>query len=283
MSILIARKRIIAVAAAVAMSGAAHVFAATAADQRIPIAGEASVEYLAKQRIKLGEPDNRELRIRIRDELQVQRMLAERALRKGLENATEVKAQIELNQLAVLSKAYLDEYFRLNPVTDEAVAADYESRRKAGEIKEYQVRHLSVASEEQARDLLKQLEDGADLAQLARENSTDPGAEINGGDIGWFRPDIFVDERFAGAVAALGKGETTEAPVKTRFGWHIIRVEDGPRQVAGLPPYSEVEPELQKIIREKMMKRALEAHLATLKKADMTAREADVTHVSRVP
>lgn len=283
MSILIARKRIIAVAAAVALSGAAYVFAGTAADQRIPVAGEASVEFLAQQRIQLGEPDTQDLRTRIRDDLATQRMLAEQAARKGLEKAADVKAQIELNKLAVLSKAYLDEYFRQNPITDEAVAADYESRRQAGEIKEYRVRHLSVTGEEQARDLLKKLRDGADLAQLARENSTDPGAEVNGGDIGWFRPDIFVDERFAGAVTALKQGEMTKEPVRTRFGWHIIRVEDGPRQVADLPPYSEVKPELQKIMREKMMKRALEAHLAALKKTGMNARGAGVTHVSRVP
>lgn len=246
------------------------------------MASHASIEFVAKQRIKLGEPDTLDLRNRIRDDLETQHMLAQQAVDKGLEKAPEVRAQIEVNRLAVLSKAYLDEFFRLNPVTDEMVAADYEKRRKAGEIREYRVRHLSVTSEEQARDLLKQLRNGADLAQLAREHSSDPGAEMNGGDIGWFRPDIFVDERFADAVASLEKGETTAAPVKTRYGWHIIRVEDGPRKVADLQPYAELKPDIQKILREKIMKRALQEHIAALKAAETNARkEADVTRVSR--
>ncbi|MBI5460803.1 MAG: peptidylprolyl isomerase [Gammaproteobacteria bacterium] len=281
MSISITRKGIMGVAVAIAMAGAVPVFADT--DAPIPMASAASIEYLAQQRIKLGEPDTRELRSRIRKDLDVQRLLAMQASQRGLEKVPDVMAQVELNRLAVLSKAYLDEYFRLNPITDAAVAADYERRRKAGDIREYHVRHLSVTSEEQAHALLKKLHDGADLAQLARDNSSDPGANLNGGDIGWFRPDIFADEHFAAAVLALKKGETTTAPVKTRFGWHIIRVEDGPRNVADLPPYRELKPDLQKVMREKMMKRALENHIAALKQADTNARRADVTHVSRVP
>lgn len=286
MSISNARKGVIGVAVAIIMAGSAQVFGETDKGLPMPMASDASIEYLANQRIKLGEPDTRDLRSRIREELAIQRMLAQQASRQGLEKTPNVMAQVELNRLSVLSKAYLDEYFRRHPITDEAVAADYEKRRKAGEIREYHVRHLSVTSEEQARDLLKKLRDGADLAQLARDNSSDPGANLNSGDIGWFRPDIFTDERFADAVAALKKGETTTAPVKTRFGWHIIRVEDGPRKVADLTPYKELKPELQKIMREKMMKRALESHLAALKKSNMTnmtAQEAGVTHVSRVP
>jgi peptidyl-prolyl cis-trans isomerase C len=272
---------IVGAAVAVVMAGSTQAFAAEVRGQEPGAASQASIEFVARQRIKLGEPDSADLRARIRDDLETQRMLAQQALDKGLEKAPDVRAQIEVNRLAVLSKAYLDEFFKLNPVTEEAVAADYEERRKAGAIREYRVRHLSVTSEERARELLGELRNGADLAQLARENSTDPGAETNGGDIGWFRPDIFVDERFADAVAALGKGETSAAPVKTRYGWHIIRVEDGPRAVADLEPYAELKPEIRKLLREKIMKRALQEHIATLKAADTNARGgADVTRVS---
>lgn len=281
MSKFIARKSVLAVATAVALLGIVPASAATDAKPRVPPAAEASVEYLAQQRIKLGEPDTADLRSRIREDLATQRLLSEQATRKRLENSADVKAQIELNRLAVLSKAYLDDYFRNNPVTDAMVEADYEQRRKSGAIQEYRVRHLSVTSEELARELLAKVEKGGDLAQLARENSIDPSAGTNGGDIGWFRPDIFVDERFAAAVAGLAKGETVKAPVKTRFGWHVIRVEDGPREVAELPPYKDVDANVQKILREKLMKRALEQHIAALKKSGATARGADVTYVSR--
>lgn len=283
MSRFIAHRSVLIVATAGVLGVHSNVSAATAGVPSIPSVAAASVEYLAQQRIKLGEPDTGDLRSRIRDDLATQRLLAAQATRVGLETSADVKAQIELNQLAVLSKAYLDEYFRRHPVTDDEVAADYEARRKAGEIREYRVRHLSVTDEQQARDLLRKLDEGTDLAELARANSTDPSAETNGGDIGWFRPDLFVDERFGAAVAALKKGETTTTPVKTRFGWHIIRVEDGPRRVAELPAYKDVKPELQKVMREKMMKRALQSHIAELKRAAAGVQGADVTRVSRLP
>ena len=251
---------------------------------KIPPASEASIEYLAEKRIALGEADTSELRTRLRDELTIQQLLAQQATAKALEKSAEVRAQIELNQLAVLSKAYLKDYFDSHPITDQALEADYEKRRTAGEILEYRVRHLSVPDKDQAQKLLEQLEAGADLEQLAREHSTDPAADTGGGDIGWFRPDIFVDQNFADAVSALKKGETVSAPVKTRFGWHVIRVEDGPRPVKDLEPYAKVRPEIKKIIREKAMKQALATHIAELQRAaGMTAQGAGAVRLSQLP
>ena len=281
MSIRIPRARHLGLAIALALSGVAQALDHGAL--QIPAVSDAAVELLAQQRIKLGEPDAAELRTRLRDELKIQRLLAQEAAGKGLERSSDVRAQIELSQLAVLSKAYLDDYFGAHPVTDEALEHAYEKQREAGEIVEYRVRHLSVTREEDARELLKQVQEGADLAELAREHSTDPAASTGSGDIGWFRPDIFVDRNFADAVSGLEKGETVEAPVKTRFGWHVIRVEDGPRPVADLPPFAEIKPEIRKIMREKAMRKALDRHIAELKQAEVLAQGAGAERLSQLP
>lgn len=224
-----------------------------------------SMDLMLKKQERLGVPADSSLMQQVQDELVVQTILAQQAVKKRLDADPQVAAQIDLNRLSVLSNAYLTEYFKAHPVTDKMVGSEYERRRVAGEIMEYRVRHISVPTENEARELLKKIVAGEDMAKLARSRSTDPGANQNGGDIGWFRPDTFIDEQFAQAVAGLKKGEVTPKPVQSRWGWQIIKVEDGPRLVKNTPAFDKVDKDLRDVMRQKMMKKKLDELLADLK------------------
>jgi len=224
-----------------------------------------SLDLMLKKQERLGVPADSGLMQQVQDELVVQTILAQQAVKKRLDADPQVAAQIDLNRLSVLSSAYLTEYFKAHPVADEMVSSEYERRRAAGEIMEYRVRHISVPTEDEARELLKKLVAGEEMAKLAKSRSTDPGANDNGGDIGWFRPDVFIDEQFAQAVAGLKKGETTRKPVRSRWGWQIIRVEDGPRPVKDLPAFGKLDKDMRDVMRQKTMKKKLDELLTALK------------------
>lgn len=233
---------------------------------------QSSIELLKNKQRIVGVLDNDELDAKVRDELIMETLFSRQALKNKLDTRPDIAAELDIMRLAILSRAYLNEYFKAHPVTEESIGAEYERRRAAAEIVEYRVRHLSVAKEEDARQLLKQIKAGKDFAELAKTRSTDPGANLNGGDIGWFRPDIFVDVDFANAVTRLKKGEMTREPVKTRWGWQIIKVEDGPRPVKDVPPFNKVSPEVKDAMMQKAMKQKLDELIAS------TRATAKITH-----
>ena len=232
-----------------------------------------SMDLMLKKQERLGVSADAGLKQQVQDELVEQTILAQQAVRKRLDADPEVAARIDLDRLSVLSNAYLTDYFKAHPVDDKLVAADYERRRAAGKIMEYRVRHISVPAENEARELLKKIAAGEDMAKLARSRSTDPGASQNGGDIGWFRPDIFIDEPFAQAVAGLKKGEMIRKPVRSRWGWQILRVEDGPRPVKDPPAFDKLGKDLRDVMRQKMMKKKLDELLAALKARSTVTRD----------
>jgi len=224
-----------------------------------------NIDLIVKQKTALGVPSTEELKQDIQEELVNQALLAQQAEKKQLDKTTDVQAQLELNRLAILSKAYLDDYFREYPITGEDIRKDYEKKRNSGAILEYRIRQILVKTETEAKELIKAIRKGADFHKLAQEKSNDPGADHHGGDVGWFRPDIFIDENFAEAVTKLKKGEITDEPVRTRFGWNIIKLEDGPRPASNVPTYENTNVKLQAVLREKAERKAVDKLIADLK------------------
>jgi peptidyl-prolyl cis-trans isomerase C len=135
-----------------------------------------------------------------------------------------IKAQIELQSRAVLAQAVAADYFANNPASEEEILAAYEEQMSSAPDQQFKARHILVATQAAAVDLIAQLEEGADFAELAREHSTGPTGP-NGGDLGWFSPDQMVGP-FSEAVKALDDGAFTTEPVQTQFGWHVILRED---------------------------------------------------------
>ncbi|MEJ2128534.1 MAG: peptidylprolyl isomerase, partial [Woeseiaceae bacterium] len=134
----------------------------------------------------------------------------------ALANDATVKAQIELQSRAVLAQAVAVDYFANNPATEEEILAAYQEQMAAAPALQFKARHILVDPQSKAVELITQLEEGADFAELAKEHSTGPTGP-NGGDLGWFAPNQMVKE-FSDAVVALENGEFTKEPVQTQFG-----------------------------------------------------------------
>lgn len=185
---------------------------------------ESRVEAMMRAAAAQGQQDSPQLRQRMRDELIMREIVSQEAGKLGLAKLPEVANQLELSRQNVLTQAYVQEYFKKNPVSDADVQAEYDKLRKGLGDKEYRARHILVKSEEQARDILTKLKAGGKFDELARQ-SEDPGSKDKGGDLDWVSPGGLVPE-FSRAMVSLKKGDTVEAPVKTQYGFHVIRLDD---------------------------------------------------------
>lgn len=211
-----------------------------------------------------GSADAADRRNAARAELITEELLAQEARKAGLDRKPAVADQLAFQQRELLSRAYLEDYFDRNPVTEASLKSAYEFNRANGRIVEYKVRQILVQTSAQAAELVGKLDQGADFAALASQYSQDPGGQTKGGDLGWFRPDIFVDRGFTDAVVALRKNEYTHAPVRTRFGWHVIKVEDGPRPVANPEPYDALADNVKQALRQRAAQAQIEGLTARL-------------------
>jgi peptidyl-prolyl cis-trans isomerase C len=126
------------------------------------------------------------------------------------------------------------------------------------------VRQILLPTAEQASQVIDKLNKGEDFVALAKVYTQDPGGQTSGGDLGWFRPDIFVDHNFSDAVVALNKGEYNKTPLRTRFGWHVIKIEDGPRPVQNPQPYDALDENIKQALRQKTAQIKLENLTARL-------------------
>jgi len=130
------------------------------------------------------------------------------------------------------------------------VKAEYDRFVAANSGKEFKARHILVEKEELAKSLIAQIKKGAKFEDLAKKNSKDPGSGAKGGDLDWANPNNYVKE-FSEAMVALGKGKMTDAPVKTQFGYHIIRVDD--IREAQLPKFEDVKPQVAQQMQQQRM------------------------------
>jgi peptidyl-prolyl cis-trans isomerase C len=176
---------------------------------------------------------------------------------EGLEDDPKVAAQIELQTRGVLAQAVATKFFSENTVSEEEVLAEYSEQVKLAPPLQYKARHILVPTQGVATDVIKQLDEGADFEELAKEKSTGPSAP-NGGDLGWFAPNQMVAE-FSDSVAALEDGAYTKAPVQTEFGWHVILREDSRESEA--PPLDSV----REAVTQSVQQKKFQAHLETLR------------------
>lgn len=185
-----------------------------------------TVDMMAHQGAGSGRPDTPEMRSAIIDQLALQMVVAEEAVKKGLDKAPEVAEQVDTMKQSVLANAYVQDFVKNNPVTDDMVKAEYERVKSTVTGTEYKARHILVEKESEAREIIAKLkQDPGAFEKLAKEKSKDPGSRARGGDLGWFDLQR-MDPDFGAAVSKLEKGKFTQEPVKTRFGYHIILLED---------------------------------------------------------
>ena len=151
-------------------------------------------------------------------------LLSTQPVAEELGNDPVIQAQLELQSRALIAQAVATDFFSRNQATDTEILAQYELQMKMAPTQQFNARHILVETQAAATDLIAQLDDGADFAELAQANSTGPTGP-NGGDLGWFSPDQMV-KSFSDAVAALSDGAHTSEPVQTQFGWHVILREE---------------------------------------------------------
>ena len=253
------KKQLLHVVAAAAFAGALVPFAAMAQNAAIvngkPVPKarlEAMAKQLTTQLTNAGRPVPPDLQEKVRDEVITREIFVQEAQRRGLDATDDYKNQVEITRQVILINALRDNFLKNNAVTDAEVQAEYDKFVAANGGKEYKARHILVEKEEQATKILADLKKGAKFEELAKKQSKDPGSGANGGDLDWANPASFVPE-FTQAMVKLTKGETTAAPVKSQFGWHVIRVDD--IRDAQLPKLEEVKPQItQQLAQQKLQK-----------------------------
>jgi peptidyl-prolyl cis-trans isomerase C len=201
----------------------------------------AKVDEFVKSLTQQGRPDTPELRSAVRDELIARELFLQEADRRGLSRNAEVQRQLDAARQEILIRAVIRDQLTKNPITDAEIKAEYDKLAKGSGDKEYRARHILVADEAEAKRIIEQLRKGAKFEELAKK-SKDPGSAERGGDLDWNTPDTFV-KPFAEAMVRLKKGETTDMPVKTDFGWHVIRLDDVREQAP--PPLEQVGPQIK--------------------------------------
>jgi len=200
------------------------------------------VTQVQKQAAQRNQPVPPDLEKLVRDKVVTDEILSQEAERRGLGGSAEFKAQMELARQGILIGLLSQELDKTAKVSDADVQKEYDKFKSQAGGTEYKARHILVEKEDEAKAIVAQLKAGAKFDELAKKSSKDPGSAPNGGDLDFAAPGAYVPE-FSQAMVALEKGKTVTEPVKTQFGYHVIRVDDV--RDAAPPPLDEVKPQIQ--------------------------------------
>jgi peptidyl-prolyl cis-trans isomerase C len=211
-----------------------------------------------KELTKQGQADSAELRKMVKERLIQNEILLQEATRRGVADKPDVKFMLDVQRQNTLIQALLRDEVEKSPVTDEQIKAAYDQQKAQVGSKEYRARHILVEKEDEAKAIVDQLKKGGKFEELAKK-SKDTGSAANGGDLDWAAPDSFV-KPFSDAMTQLNKGQFTESPVQTQFGWHVIRLDDV--RDTQFPPLEQVAPQ----IREGLQQQKVQAFVENLRK-----------------
>lgn len=205
---------------------------------------------LIQQLERSGRPVDESMLEQVKDEVIMREIFMQEALKRGVAKTSNYKDQMELARQSILIRELFTEYQIKNPVTEAQMQAEYDQYVAANEGQEYRARHILVAEEAQAKALIASIKAGAKFEAVATKESMDKGSGANGGDLDWASDSTFVPE-FSDAMVKLGKGDMTNAPVQSQFGWHIIRLDDVRK--ATLPAFDEVKDELSQQMQQQRL------------------------------
>lgn len=207
-------------------------------------------EALKQQVERSGRPVTPDVEAQIKEEVIAREIFMQEAKKRGLESSADYKSQMELARQTILIRELFSDFQKKNAVTDAEIKAEYDKFVAANGGKEYKASHILVEKEDEAKAILESLQKGGKFEEIAKKQSKDPGSGARGGDLDWANPASYVAE-FTEALVKLEKGKTTSAPVKSQFGWHIIRLDDV-RQ-AELPKLEEVKPQIAQQLQQQKL------------------------------
>jgi peptidyl-prolyl cis-trans isomerase C len=243
---------LLALCASVALGAALVSMPQAASAQNLAIVNgkavpKSRVDTLMQQAVRAGQQSTPELEAQARDQVVLREIFVQQAERQGMQSSADYRAQLELARQSILIRELFDDWRKKNPVTDADAKAEYEKFKAQATGTEYRASHILVDSEDQAKSLIAEIKAGGNFEELAKKNSKDTGSGAKGGDLDFAKPDAYVPE-FSQAMVKLKKGELTETPVKTSFGWHVIRLDD--TREAPFPAFDDVKAQLKQRIEQ---------------------------------
>jgi peptidyl-prolyl cis-trans isomerase C len=212
------------------------------------------VDYISKDATARGQNVDANVRSIIVNKLISSELVVQEAQKQGLDKQPDYIAKEELLRRELLVNTYIENFLKKTTVSEADTKAEYEKFKAQVGDKEFSARHILVSTEAEAKDVIAQLGKGGDFAKLAKEKSKDPGSKDKGGDLGWFPPAAMV-KPFSDALGSLKKGQVTQTPVQTQFGWHVIKLED--TRTAQPPAYDKVKDNLKKQVQQRNLEKML--------------------------
>ncbi|MCE9633059.1 MAG: peptidylprolyl isomerase [Methylophilales bacterium] len=199
------------------------------------------LDFMVKEISASGQKVDDDMRAALVNRLIGNEVVYQEAQKSGIDKSADFQAKQELTSRELLVNTFLQDYIKKNPVDDAAVKAEYDKFKSQWGSKEYKASHILVKTEQEAKDVIAQLDKKGDFSKIAKEKSLDSSKD-KGGDLGWFPPARMV-KPFADAVVKLQKGAYTSTAVQTQFGWHVIKLED--TRDAQPPAFETVKDELR--------------------------------------
>ncbi|MBU3614581.1 peptidyl-prolyl cis-trans isomerase [Polynucleobacter sp. Latsch14-2] len=239
---MISLHKILSIAALGAALIASPVFAQNAAIVNGKSIPKAQLDKLVQ---KTGQADNQQIRDQAREMLVTRELILQEADKRGLSQSEAVREQIEQSRIGILVAAVFQDFVEREGITEAELKAAYESVKTQYTGKEYLVQHILVEKEADAKAITAQIKAGGNFEDIAKVKSKDPGSAPTGGDLGWVSDKSLVPE-FSKTMVQMKKGQITDKPVKTQFGWHIIKMDDV-RDVKA-PPLDEIKDQLKQMI-----------------------------------
>ncbi|MBW0454535.1 MAG: peptidylprolyl isomerase [Candidatus Kinetoplastibacterium crithidii] len=211
-----------------------------------------NLENFVNLLVNQGASDSKELREQIKEELINRQILLQEAEKNGVINNPIVKTEIQLAKESIIVRYFLTDFLKKNKITDDEIEKQYEKLKKdQSSKKEYKIRHILTENKDDAVYLIKKLnKDVSKFTEIAKETSKDESSRINGGLLGWSNTEEYVEE-FANAVKNLTPGTISQNPIKTQFGWHIIKLDDT-RNIE-FPELNQVRPQIEEMLKQQIL------------------------------
>ncbi|MFV0680002.1 peptidylprolyl isomerase [Ottowia sp.] len=218
---------------------------------------EALQSQIKAQAARTGRPVPPEVDEQLREEIIAREIFMQEAERRGLQASPDFRDKMDLARQSVLIGELFADYQKKNPITDAEAKAEYDSviakMTPPDGGKEYKARHILVEKEDEAKAITAEIKKGGKFDDIAKKQSKDPGSGAQGGDLGWSSPSSYVPE-FAESLKSLKKGQMTDTPVKSQFGYHIIRVDDiRDAKAPEPPPFESVKPQIEQQLQQQKL------------------------------
>ncbi len=189
------------------------------------IINPAIVDYLFKNASDASQKLSDTEKDALINKLVTYELIFQEAVKAGLDKKTDYQVREELSKRELLVNIYLQDYAKSNPIAESEIKAAYEKYKAELGSKEYKLSQILLETETEAKKMIEQLNKGADFTKIATEKSRDPSVKDNKGDLGWLTLNSML-KPFSDVVANLNKGGVAKDPIQTKYGWHVIKLDD---------------------------------------------------------